>query len=139
MNTSSRYQVSPKRLRRNRFASAHIRPELQAPLLDRLVGHSNAALGKQVLDLTEAQAKAVVEPHRVADDLGRESVSVVAELSVGYVLSVGGTRQLDNATPAVTDRQKTSAKFAVHIGIQFIWLSLRCGQVLSRLVGTENH
>jgi hypothetical protein len=33
----------------------------------------------------------------VADDLGRESVSVVAELFVGHAFSVAGMRQLDNA------------------------------------------
>ena len=70
---------------------------MQAPLSDRLVGHGDAALGEEVLDLTEAQAETVVEPDRVADDLGRESVSEVAELSVGHVLSVAGLRQLDNA------------------------------------------
>jgi hypothetical protein len=72
-------------------------PELQALLSDRLVGHRDATLGEQVFDLAETETETVVEPHRVADDLGRESIAVVAWLSVGHAFSVAGMRQLHNA------------------------------------------
>jgi len=38
----------------------------------------DAPLGEEVFDISEAQRKSVVEPDRVADDLGREPVFVVA-------------------------------------------------------------
>ena len=46
------------------------------------------SLGEEVLNVKEAQAEAAVEPNRVADDLGRESVSVVTSSFVGHMLSV---------------------------------------------------
>jgi hypothetical protein len=70
---------------------------MQAPLSDRLVGHSGATLGEQLFDLAETETETVVELNRVTDDLGRESISVVAWLSVGHAFSVAGMPQLDNA------------------------------------------
>ena len=35
-------------------------------------------LGQQVLDIPEAQSESVREPHGVADDLRRETITVVA-------------------------------------------------------------
>ena len=52
-------------------------PEPQAPGADALVAHDDAALGQDRLDVAQAQAEAVVEPHRVADDLGREAEAAV--------------------------------------------------------------
>src|SRR6266571_1829288 len=46
------------------------RAELCAPGSDRLVRDGHAPLGQQLLDVAQAQAEAVVEPHDVADDLG---------------------------------------------------------------------
>ena len=38
------------------------------------MGHHNAALGQDQLDVTQAQAEDVIQPHGVADDLGRKPV-----------------------------------------------------------------
>ena len=54
------------------------RTERKAPLADGLVGDRDAPLGQQVLDIPEAQSESVREPHGVADDLRRETITVVA-------------------------------------------------------------
>jgi len=61
--------------------------------------------------------KASLEPSRVADNLGRVVISVVAELSVGHVLSVGGTRQLDNAA-STTAR----SRLGIEPPPQYLWV-----------------
>ena len=48
-----------------------------APGADALVADHDAALGQNRLDLAQAQAEAVPEPHRMADDLGREAETAV--------------------------------------------------------------
>jgi hypothetical protein len=50
--------------------------ELGAPLSDRLVADDEAALGEQVLHVTEAEVEAKVQPH-VLDDLRREAVAAI--------------------------------------------------------------
>jgi len=57
--------------------AGEVGPELQAPLPDTLVRDRHAALGQDQLDLAQAQAEHVIQPHRVADDLGREAVAGV--------------------------------------------------------------
>ncbi len=52
--------------------------ELEAPKPDRFVGNRDAALRQQFLNVPKAHAESVVEPDRVADDLGRKSISIVA-------------------------------------------------------------
>jgi hypothetical protein len=52
-------------------------PELSTPLSDGLVRHDNTAFKQEFLDVTVREAKAVVEPDRVADDLAREAVAFV--------------------------------------------------------------
>ena len=52
--------------------------ECQAPLTDGFVGDRNAPLGQQLLNIPEAESKSVIELHGVADDLGEESVAVIA-------------------------------------------------------------
>ena len=42
-----------------------------------LVRHVEAALGQQILDVSEAQREAAIEPYGVLDDLGRESVAAI--------------------------------------------------------------
>ena len=42
--------------------------ELPAPLPNGFVRHDDASFGQQILDIPEAQAVSVVQPHRVADD-----------------------------------------------------------------------
>ena len=39
--------------------------------------HDHAALGQDQLDVAQAQAEAVIEPHRVLDDLSREAKAAV--------------------------------------------------------------
>ena len=45
--------------------------EAQAPLADCLVADHDAACGQDRLDIAQAQAEAVTQPHRVPDHLGR--------------------------------------------------------------------
>jgi hypothetical protein len=54
------------------------RPEGPTPLPNRFVGDRHTALGQQILRIAEAETKAVVEPDGVTDDLGRESIAVIA-------------------------------------------------------------
>ena len=58
--------------------SGVIGAELPAPLSNRFVRHEDAAFGQQILDIPEAQAVLVVEPHGVADDVGRKTMPQVA-------------------------------------------------------------
>jgi hypothetical protein len=48
--------------------------ELEAPPAHALVAGRDAPLGQDELHLAQAQAEDVIEPHGVADDLGREAV-----------------------------------------------------------------
>ena len=54
------------------------RTECPTPLPNRLVGHGDAPLCQEILGVSEAQTKAVVEPDGVADDQRGKPVSVVA-------------------------------------------------------------
>ena len=70
--------------------------ELQRPLADRLIGHNDATAGHQLLDVAKAQREPEVEPHHMADDLGRK-----AEAAVNLVIfhpatlqNFGGCRKL---------------------------------------------
>ena len=53
------------------------RSELGTPLPDRLVGDDHAADQDELLDLTEAQREAVIQPYAVRDDLRRIPVTLV--------------------------------------------------------------
>ena len=55
--------------------------ELVAPLPNGFVRHDDASVGKQILDIPEAQAVSVVQPHGVADDVRRKAMPKVAESS----------------------------------------------------------
>lgn len=53
------------------FQSSRIgRAKFQAPPPDRFVGHDDAPFSQELFDFTKAEAKAMVEPHRVADLFG---------------------------------------------------------------------
>ena len=54
------------------------RTEPLAPLPNRLVGDRHASLREEIFDIAEAEAEPMVEPDRVADGVGRESISVIA-------------------------------------------------------------
>ena len=66
--------------------------ELDAPKSDRFIRDGDPPLGKEVLDISKAQTKAMVEPNGVADDLRWKSISAVARrLAVHWlILSVRG-------------------------------------------------
>jgi len=51
--------------------------ELHAPLADRLVADDDAALGEQILNVTEAEVETKVQPHGVSDDLGWKAVAPI--------------------------------------------------------------
>jgi len=53
------------------------RAELRALGPDRLVRDSHAPLGKQLLDVTQTQTEAEVEPHGVTNDLCRVTMTAV--------------------------------------------------------------
>jgi hypothetical protein len=49
--------------------------ELYAPVPDALMGDHHAALGQDQLDITQAEAENLVQPHGMTDDLGREAMA----------------------------------------------------------------
>lgn len=49
--------------------------EFSAPMPNALVGHDRAPLGQDQLDISQAEAEHVVEPHGMADDLGWKPVT----------------------------------------------------------------
>jgi len=55
-----------------------VRTELLTPQPNRLIRHEDSPLGKQILDISEAQAKSVASPDRVTDDFWRETMTVIA-------------------------------------------------------------
>src|SRR4051812_13541872 len=57
--------------------------ELARPLPDSLMAHVDAAGGQHLFDHAQAQGKAEVEPHGVADDLARKAVAGVGGLGCG--------------------------------------------------------
>jgi hypothetical protein len=48
------------------------RPELQHPSPNRFIGHIQPALGRQILNIAEAEGEARVQPHRRPDDVRRD-------------------------------------------------------------------
>jgi hypothetical protein len=48
------------------------------PLSNGLVAHFDLALRQQILNVSKPQPESVVEPHRVADDLGGITVASIA-------------------------------------------------------------
>src|SRR6202030_1019428 len=61
--------------------------ELQHPSPHRFVGDVEPSFGQQFLDIAVAQGEAEIEPDRVLDDLGRESMAAVAERAHADILS----------------------------------------------------
>ena len=51
--------------------------EAQAPLADRLVADHDPKGGEDRLDVAQAQAEAVIQPHRVLDHLGRVAEAAI--------------------------------------------------------------
>jgi hypothetical protein len=51
--------------------------EFLTPVTDCLIGEYNPTLGQQLFDIAITEGEALVEPHRVTDDLGRKAVTLV--------------------------------------------------------------
>jgi hypothetical protein len=51
--------------------------EFSAPLSHRFERDDDTAFGQQIFNITEAHTETVIDPHSIADDFGRESVSTV--------------------------------------------------------------
>jgi len=51
--------------------------EFDTPKADGFTADSDAALGEKIFDISMAQVEAIVEPDRVTDDVGWESVALV--------------------------------------------------------------
>jgi hypothetical protein len=56
---------------------AKVWPKLLAPTPHRLIGDNDATLGQQELNISIAEAAHVVQPDRMADDLGGKAVAIV--------------------------------------------------------------
>ena len=91
--------------------------KLQRPLPHRLMTDNNAAGGQHLLDHSQAQREAEIEPDRMADDLGRKTVTGISVRSehrhtATYPLPSAmatGVRQVGSAIPTTFRHQTTSA------------------------------
>ena len=100
MNTSSTCHVSP--IEAGAGAGCWRRSaELGAPLPDRLVAEDDPASQHHLLDLTEAEREAVVEPDTVADDLRREAKPLVGRHTDGHQTS-SQQQPIDHSNPQIT-------------------------------------
>ena len=78
--------------------------ELENPTTHGLVGDFEAALGQQILDVSEAQREAAIEPYGVLDDLGRESVATIRDQFHRWRLDYRrSTRKPINVTTPTSD------------------------------------
>jgi hypothetical protein len=81
----------------------HRRTEVGARLTDSFVTDDDAALGKKVLNVAEAEMKAKVQPDGVADHVWRKAMATVtvndAALAGGWARRQLIGRQLDNPAP----------------------------------------
>jgi len=53
----------------------YFRASPKAPMPNAFMGHHDATFRQDQLDITQAEAEDVIQPDRVADDLGRKPVS----------------------------------------------------------------
>ncbi len=52
-------------------------PHFQTPQADCLIGDNDSSLGQQILDVSKAKCEAVLEPHRMIDDFGSETMASI--------------------------------------------------------------
>ena len=72
-------------------AIGETRAELLAPAAYRLVGDDNPTLSEEQLNIAQAEAEHVIQPHGVADDLGRKPMAIVR---VGWRLHAASLARL---------------------------------------------
>jgi hypothetical protein len=51
--------------------------ELMAPAPDALVGNQHGTFGEDQLDIAQAEAEHMIQPHGVTDDLGWEAMAMI--------------------------------------------------------------
>jgi hypothetical protein len=73
--------------------------ELERPLSHRFVADEDAAGGEHLLDHPQAEREAEVEPHGVADDLGREAMAGVRGLGRRDHAEPGRTHEVSPLNP----------------------------------------
>jgi len=72
-------------------------PKVVHPAQDSLVEHRDPALGEQVFDVSQAEGEPQIQPNRLANDLGRESVAGVADFP--HAVYVQCPRAVGNQVP----------------------------------------
>src|SRR4051794_24555404 len=77
MNTSSKCQIVTGSRSPPPEPAREGLTEFQTPASDALVGDGHASFSQDQFDVPKAEAEHVVQPDRVADDLGREPVPVI--------------------------------------------------------------
>ncbi len=70
-----------------------LRSKLLTPLPNGFIGQRNTAFSQQFFHFAEAQTKAVIQPHGVANNFGRETMSLVTN-RVGSHTSQSAKTQL---------------------------------------------
>jgi hypothetical protein len=60
------------------------------------VGDCDAAFGKKIFNISEAQAEAMIDPHGVTDNLRWKTVSMVTRSRISHELSLSIRNQVDN-------------------------------------------
>jgi hypothetical protein len=73
-----------------------VRPELLTPTSNGFVGDYDAAFGEKIFNISEAHAKAMIDPHGVTDNVRWKTVSVVTRPGISHELSLSIDRQVDN-------------------------------------------
>jgi len=68
--------------------SSIVRTELLTPESNGFIRDSDSAFGQKILDISEAQAEAMVHPDGIADDFWRETMTVIARPAVLHRTSV---------------------------------------------------
>ena len=93
--------------------------ELENPTTHSLVGDFEAALGQQILDVSEAQREAAIEPYGVLDDLGRKSVATIGDLFHRWRLDCcHSTRKPINVTTPLQKFASVHASIHNHFNLE---------------------
>ena len=81
------------------------RTELLTPDPNRFIGDDDSAFGEKILDISEAQAEAMVSPDRIADDLGRKTIAAVTRpIALSWHQSFSSVPKLTMPRSKLTER-----------------------------------